>query len=61
MLGGDKAYFDEHAVMLDARDALDVADLPEDVECPDYVESWRGKRLRTRCAREWRRQGMTTS
>ena len=42
MLGGGKAYLDEYAVMLDARDALDVAELPEDVEWPGYVESWRG-------------------
>ena len=42
MLGGGKAHLDEYAVMLDARDALDVAELPEDVEWPGYVDSWRG-------------------
>ena len=42
MLGGGKAFLDEYAVMLDARDALDVAALPDDVEWTGYVESWRG-------------------
>ena len=32
---------DEYAVMVDARDALDVAELPAGVENPDYVRSWR--------------------
>ena len=32
---------DEYAVMLDARDALEVAPLPAGVENPDYVYSWR--------------------
>ena len=32
---------DEYAVMLDARDALEVGALPEGVENPDYVNSWR--------------------
>ena len=32
---------DEVAVMIDARDALDVADLPEGVEWPGYVDSWK--------------------
>jgi homogentisate 1,2-dioxygenase len=31
----------EVAVMLDARDALDVAPLPAGVEWPGYVDSWR--------------------
>ena len=29
--------------MLDARDALEVAPLPEGVEWPGYVDSWKGK------------------
>jgi homogentisate 1,2-dioxygenase len=33
---------DEVAVMIDARDALDVAPLPEGVESPRYVDSWKG-------------------
>ncbi|MBI4204257.1 MAG: homogentisate 1,2-dioxygenase [Betaproteobacteria bacterium] len=32
---------DEVAVMVDARDALDVAPLPEGVEWPGYVDSWK--------------------
>jgi len=32
---------DEYAVMLDARDALEVAELPEGVENLDYWKSWR--------------------
>ena len=36
-----KAGTDEVAVMLDARDALDVGVLPVGVENPDYVNSWR--------------------
>jgi homogentisate 1,2-dioxygenase len=32
---------DEVAVMVDVRDALEVADLPEDVEWGGYVDSWR--------------------
>jgi homogentisate 1,2-dioxygenase len=31
---------DEVAVMIDARDALEVADLPEGVEWAGYVDSW---------------------
>jgi homogentisate 1,2-dioxygenase len=34
---------DEVAVMLDARDALELAPLPEGVEWPGYVDSWRGQ------------------
>ena len=30
------------AVMMDTRDALDVAALPDDVEWTDYVNSWQG-------------------
>jgi len=33
---------DEVAVMVDARDAVDVAELPGDVEWAGYVRSWRG-------------------
>lgn len=33
---------DEVAVMIDARDALEVADLSEGVEWAGYVDSWRG-------------------
>ena len=33
---------DEVAVMIDARDALDVAPLPEGVEWTGYVDSWKG-------------------
>jgi homogentisate 1,2-dioxygenase len=36
-----KAGTDEVAVMLDTRDALEVGALPEGVENPDYVNSWR--------------------
>jgi homogentisate 1,2-dioxygenase len=32
---------DEVAVMIDARDALDVAELPEGVEWRGYVDSWK--------------------
>jgi homogentisate 1,2-dioxygenase len=27
--------------MIDARDALDVADLPAGIEWPGYVDSWK--------------------
>jgi homogentisate 1,2-dioxygenase len=36
-----RAATDEVAVMLDARDALDVADLPAGVEWTGYVDSWK--------------------
>ena len=36
-----KAGTDEVAVMLDTRDALEIGALPEGVENPDYVNSWR--------------------
>ena len=36
-----KTATDEFAVMVDARDALEFADLPEGVEDPDYVNSWK--------------------
>jgi homogentisate 1,2-dioxygenase len=32
---------DEVAVMIDARDAIEVATLPQGVEWPGYVDSWR--------------------
>lgn len=38
---GGRTETDEVAVMLDARDALDVAELPEGVEWAGYVDSWR--------------------
>ncbi len=34
---------DEVAVMIDTRDALDVAPAAAEVEWPDYVHSWRGE------------------
>ncbi len=36
-----RAETDEVAVMIDTRDALDVAALPDGVEWPGYVDSWR--------------------
>lgn len=38
---GARTETDEVAVMLDARDALEVAPLPEGVEWLDYVDSWK--------------------
>lgn len=38
---GTRAETDEVAVMIDARDALDVAELPAGVEWEGYVDSWR--------------------
>ncbi|MGH8729598.1 MAG: homogentisate 1,2-dioxygenase [Burkholderiales bacterium] len=38
---GSRTETDEVAVMLDARDALEVAALPEGVEWPGYVDSWK--------------------
>lgn len=38
---GTRTHTDEVAVMIDARDALDVAPLPDGVEWPGYVDSWR--------------------
>jgi homogentisate 1,2-dioxygenase len=40
---GTRSETDEVAVMIDARDALDVAPLPEGVEWPGYVDSWKGE------------------
>ena len=39
--GGARRQTDEVAVMIDARDALDVAELPDGVEWLDYVNSWK--------------------
>lgn len=39
---GARRDTDEVAVMADARDALDVAPLPEGVEWLGYVDSWKG-------------------
>lgn len=38
---GARSETDEVAVMIDARDALDVAALPDGVEWPGYVDSWK--------------------
>jgi homogentisate 1,2-dioxygenase len=40
-LTGARSQTDEVAVMIDARDPLDVALLPEGVEWPGYVDSWK--------------------
>ena len=40
MLQPKKAATDEYAVMLDARDALEVGSLPGGVEFTGYVDSW---------------------
>ena len=36
-----KPATDEYAVMVDARDALQVGDMPQDVEWTGYVDSWK--------------------
>jgi homogentisate 1,2-dioxygenase len=41
MLAPKKGETDEVALMVDARDALDIAALPEGVEFAGYAESWR--------------------
>lgn len=41
MLTPKKSETDEVALMVDARDALDIAKLPEGVEFAAYAESWR--------------------
>jgi len=41
MLTPKKGETDEVAVMLDSRDALDIAHLPEGVEFKAYADSWR--------------------
>jgi homogentisate 1,2-dioxygenase len=38
---GTRKETNEVAVMIDARDALDVAALPENVEWTGYVDSWK--------------------
>lgn len=38
---GERRDTDEVAVMIDSRDALRIADLPDAVEWPDYVNSWK--------------------
>ena len=50
MLKAKKAATDEYAVMLDARDALALGDLPAGVESPDYVNSWRPGRAAAKAA-----------
>ncbi len=40
---GTRTETDEVAVMLDARDGLDVAELPEGVEWHGYADSWKGE------------------
>lgn len=41
MLSQPKPATDEYAVMIDARDPLDVGEAASTVENPDYVNSWR--------------------
>ena len=41
MLAQPKPATDEYAVMIDARDPLDVGEAASTVENPDYVNSWR--------------------
>ena len=43
MLVQSKAATDEYAVMIDARDPLDVADAARSVENVRYVDSWKGR------------------
>jgi len=43
MLQPRRGETDEYAVMLDARDPLEVGPLPAEVEVPDYARSWRGR------------------
>jgi homogentisate 1,2-dioxygenase len=42
-LAGARRETDEVAVMIDARDALDVAPLPQDVEWRGYADSWKAE------------------
>jgi homogentisate 1,2-dioxygenase len=42
-LAGARSETDEVAVMIDARDALDVAPLSDGVEWLGYVDSWKGE------------------
>ena len=46
MLKARKPATDEHAVMLDARDALFLGDAAAAAENPDYVNSWRPARAK---------------
>ena len=41
MLAQNRPATDEYAVMIDARDPLEVAALPAGVEIEDYVNSWK--------------------
>lgn len=41
MLQQSKPATDEYAVMIDARDALDIADAAREVEWDGYVDSWK--------------------
>jgi homogentisate 1,2-dioxygenase len=41
MLVQPKPATDEYAVMIDARDPLEVGEAAATVENPDYVNSWR--------------------
>jgi len=43
MLKQDKPATDEYAVMIDARDALDVGEVATHVEWAGYVDSWKEK------------------
>ena len=47
-----KAETNEVAVMIDTRDALEVAPLPDGVENPDYVRSWQATPARAHEAAE---------
>jgi homogentisate 1,2-dioxygenase len=38
---GKKTETDEIAVMIDTRDAIDIADMPAGVEWKEYINSWR--------------------
>jgi homogentisate 1,2-dioxygenase len=42
MLVQPKAQTDEYAVMIDARDPLDVSQAAQGVENGAYVDSWKG-------------------
>jgi len=42
MLNQTKSATDEYAVMIDARDALEVTDAARQVEWAGYVDSWKG-------------------
>jgi homogentisate 1,2-dioxygenase len=44
MLKQEKAGTDEYAVMVDARDALDVGKAATSVEWGDYHRSWQAKK-----------------